>query len=81
MSDKVFLDSNILVYSYSSTEKQKQTIARNLIIENNTYVSTQVLHELCNVITRKFKFNYAVAIDVIKECIQTISYTQILNQQ
>ena len=24
MSDKVFLDTNILVYSYSSTEKGKQ---------------------------------------------------------
>jgi predicted nucleic acid-binding protein len=70
MSDKVFLDSNILVYSYSNTEIDKQIIARKLISENSTYISTQVLQELCNVVTRKFKFNYTIASAVIEECSQ-----------
>jgi len=68
MNDRIFLDSNILVYTYSSTETEKQAIARQLIIENNTFISTQVLQELCNIVTRKFKFSYAVAIRAIEEC-------------
>jgi predicted nucleic acid-binding protein len=68
MNDRAFLDSNILVYTYSNTERDKQEIARNLIIKNNTHISTQVLQELCNIVTKKFKFSYNVAVQVIEEC-------------
>jgi predicted nucleic acid-binding protein len=68
MSDNIFLDTNILVYSYSNTEIVKQNIARNLISKNNVFISTQVLQELTNTITRKFKFSYDTAILTIKEC-------------
>ncbi|QJD97732.1 PIN domain-containing protein [Mucilaginibacter robiniae] len=68
MNDRVFLDSNILVYTYSSTEPEKQAIARQLVIKNNSFISTQVLQELCNIVTRKFKFSYPVAIQAIEEC-------------
>ncbi len=68
MNDKVFLDSNILVYSYSITEPKKRAIARKLISQSQTFISTQVLQELCNVITRKFKLSYTVAVSVINEC-------------
>ena len=54
MNDKVFLDTNILVYAYSNTEPDKQAIARNIIAENESYISTQVLQELTNTLTRKF---------------------------
>ncbi|GAC1300454.1 MAG: PIN domain-containing protein [Mucilaginibacter sp.] len=70
MSDRAFLDSNVIVYSYSSSETQKQQIARKLIAENNTFISTQVLQELCNIITRKFKFNYSPTIAAIEKCCQ-----------
>jgi predicted nucleic acid-binding protein len=68
MKDRIFLDTNILVYSYSSTEPIKQIAARNLIIKNSAFISTQVLQELTNTITRKFKFSYDEAINVINEC-------------
>lgn len=55
MSDKVFLDTNILVYSYSVSDKDKQLTARKIIAETDSYVSTQVLTELTNTLTRKFK--------------------------
>jgi predicted nucleic acid-binding protein len=58
MSDKVFLDNNNLVYSYSNSELIKQEIARKIIVESNSFISTQVLQELCNIVTRKFKFSY-----------------------
>ncbi|MBD0298296.1 MAG: hypothetical protein ICV84_24365 [Flavisolibacter sp.] len=51
MNDKVFWDTNILVYAYSKTEVDKQIIARKLITEKNSFISTQVLQELCNTIT------------------------------
>ena len=73
MTDNVFLDSNVLVYSYSNSEIQKQEIARQLISDNNSLISTQVLQELCNIVTRKFKFSYEQAAIAIKESCQNNS--------
>lgn len=68
MNDKVFLDTNIIIYSYSSTEPNKETISRQLISDSNSYISTQVLTELCNTITRKLKFDYKIALKAVNEC-------------
>ena len=69
MSDtKVFLDSNILIYSYSNSEPEKQLVARNLILENDSWISTQVLQELTRVVTHKFNFSFLDAEKVIVEC-------------
>ncbi len=68
MSGKVFLDTNILVYTYSNSEPVKQTTARNLVTNSYSFISTQVLQELVNTVTRKFKFSYADAIQAIDEC-------------
>ncbi|WTM30151.1 putative nucleic acid-binding protein, contains PIN domain [Chitinophaga sp. 180180018-2] len=70
MNDNVFLDSNILVYSYSNSEISKQEVSRKLITDNNSFISTQVLQELCNIVTRKFQFSYTQAAMAIKECCQ-----------
>lgn len=57
MSDRAFLDSNILVYSIDERDKRKQDIARELIIglinKNSCHISTQVLQEFYNVATKK----------------------------
>lgn len=66
MSDKVFLDTNIIIYSYSSTEPQ--VVACRLIAEEESYISTQVLTELCNTTTKKLKQPYTVAADAVREC-------------
>ena len=59
MSDKVFLDSNILVYCSDGNDIQKQNAARNLIeslVKNNKgQISTQTLQEFFHVVTRKLK--------------------------
>ncbi len=70
MNDKVFIDTNILVYTYSNSEPQKQAIARKLIADNNSFISTQVLHELTNTVIRKFKYSYEDALNAINECCQ-----------
>lgn len=56
-TDKVFFDSNILIYAIDNSDKRKQTIARNLIDisgkNDNGFISTQSLQEFYSVVTRK----------------------------
>ena len=53
----VFFDTNVLVYCTDSTAPEKQAIARALVAQasadGDAVVSTQVLIELFNVLTRK----------------------------
>ena len=58
MSAKVFIDTNVVVYLYSSDEPEKQTAALSLIENNEAIVSTQVLSELANTLSRKFALPY-----------------------
>jgi len=51
MRDKVFLDSNIILYSYSKTELNKNKIANTLIFSlSEVYISTQVINEVTNIL-------------------------------
>ena len=57
MSGRVFIDSNILVYAYDASEPSKREIAqqvlRDAVRDGNGVISTQVLGEFLNVVTRK----------------------------
>lgn len=75
MSDKFFLDTNVLVYLYSGDEPDKQTIARQLADQSNAWISTQVMNELANVLHRKFRQSYTVIAQVFDE-IQTAVHVQ-----
>ena len=59
MSDKVFLDTNILVYAYDEYDPQKQKKAQTLLIDGteqeNIVLSVQMLGEFFNVVTRHIK--------------------------
>ena len=66
----VFLDTNIVVYAYSGTELDKQSISRNILAMDNTVVSTQVLQEFANTLIRKFKTDYPAVAKTLMECIQ-----------
>lgn len=58
MSDRYFLDTNIIIYSFDRRDPAKQIIAQNLIEsgmkKNDTIVSYQVIQEFINVAIRKF---------------------------
>ena len=54
MSGKIFLDTNILVYCYTNTEPDKNTIALTIAQHSDAWISTQVLQELANTLRRKF---------------------------
>ena len=59
MRDKVFLDTNIVIYSYSEDEVEKFEIVNRLLeeYENQIIISTQVINELSNTLFRKFRLN------------------------
>ena len=67
MSGKTFLDTNIVVYLYSGDEPEKQATALALIEGGVPVVSTQVLSELANTLSRKFKLSYDVVAQAVAE--------------
>ncbi|TVQ72945.1 MAG: PIN domain-containing protein [Balneolaceae bacterium] len=58
MSDRFFLDTNIIIYSFDDGNPAKQKVARELIEKglegHNGCISYQVVQEFANVATRKF---------------------------
>jgi predicted nucleic acid-binding protein len=59
MSDKYFLDTNVLVYSIDLTSPLKRGRARNLVTDGTTsklgVISYQVVQEFVNVALGKFR--------------------------
>lgn len=58
MSDKIFIDTNILIYSIDNSDGFKNLTAKSIVNElSNTkgVISTQVLQEFYNIITKKMK--------------------------
>lgn len=59
MHDKVFLDTNILLYAYSEDEPTKQECALKLLEMHGgcLHISIQVVNELSNILLKKFKLS------------------------
>ena len=57
MSGRIFLDTNVLVYSYAEHEPLKRTLAQAVVASasGEAWISTQVLIEFINVSHRKLK--------------------------
>ena len=57
MNDKIFIDTNILIYSYDKHEPEKQKRAQFLLKEgiqnDNVVISSQVLSEFFCTVTKK----------------------------
>ncbi len=54
MNDKSFLDSNIVIYCYTSTEPTKKAKAIEVAEGDDVFISTQVLQETANTLRKKF---------------------------
>ena len=52
MNDKIFVDTNILVYSIANDE-QKRKVAEKVLLNNRVVVSPQVISEFVAVTSRK----------------------------
>jgi len=56
MQDRVFLDTNILLYAFSTKDLQKQNIAKNILL-SDAVISTQVINEVSVNLIKKFDFS------------------------
>jgi len=65
MKDKVFLDTNILIYSQRSDDLAKGSVSQKLIQNGEFAVSTQSFNELCNVLIKKHKIDADKIFEVI----------------
>jgi len=75
MSDKAFLDTNVLVYAYDRSDPIRQRRAQELleagIADGETYLSAQVLGEFFVVVTQKIKS--PMSTDEAYEVVQLLS--------
>ncbi len=62
-----FLDSNVVVYYYTRTEPEKRLTAGSLLLNSEITLSTQVLSETCNVLRKKFKWEWDSIDRIFKE--------------
>ena len=67
MKDRVFLDTNILIYLYSENEIEKQEVSENLVDNYVPIISTQVINEISNVMIRKFNLEPATVSQMVEE--------------
>jgi len=58
MPNKVFIDTNILIYAYSATELDKRKISLAILGSYNIVISIQVINEFIWIMNRKFNINY-----------------------
>jgi len=58
MSDKIFIDTNVLIYVYSQDEPVKREKAIACTRQPEVWISTQVLNETVNILRRKFYQSY-----------------------
>jgi len=55
MKDRVFLDSNMLIYLYSEDEPKKRDIINGILEQFECVISPQTLNEFCNVCIKKLE--------------------------
>jgi predicted nucleic acid-binding protein len=54
MSDRAFIDTNIFIYFQRADDPGKKQIADDTLDTFECLVSTQVLNEICNLLTKKY---------------------------
>jgi predicted nucleic acid-binding protein len=67
INDNLFIDTNILIYCYTGDEPIRRQKALDIVNNQNTYISTQVLTELSNTLNKKFKLDWKKVKSVISE--------------
>jgi predicted nucleic acid-binding protein len=77
-ADKAFIDTNVFIYYQRSDDTTKHKISEDVINAFDCVISTQVINEICNILTRK----YPTPLSEIKNYILDIiasSYIVIIN--
>ena len=70
MHDNVFIDTNLWIYLFTDSEnpndKTKKTLVIELLKKNpNIIISIQVLNEIVNVLSKKFKLSSQKIIEIL----------------
>ena len=74
---KAFIDTNILIYAFSSDDKEKRDIALSALDDCSTVISIQVIKEFINIFIKK----KSVSLGVIKETIrEIINVAELVNE-
>ncbi|MCL2055328.1 MAG: PIN domain-containing protein [Oscillospiraceae bacterium] len=70
MKDKAFVDTNLLVYSYTNSDSEKHQIAKGLFQGTDTIfvISVQVLNEFYSTLS-KFKIEHDIIVSIVSEII------------
>lgn len=67
MSDKTFLDTNVLIYAYFYDTPEKTVAANRVIQGTQVYLSTQVLLEFSNITRKKYGKSWQEVSNAIEE--------------
>ena len=67
MSDRIFLDTNIIIYLYSNDEDNKRDIAYELVNNSICVTSIQAMNEASNVWFRKYNLTKTEIIKYLDE--------------
>lgn len=78
MQDRVFIDTNILVYMYFNTDSTKAASIITLLNQHSErYISTQVINEFVNVFSKKRKIGMELIAKAVDEVTETFTVTTI----
>lgn len=73
-NDKVFWDTNVLVYCYDKNQSERKIKARTLSFElPDIMISTQVMNELAFVLSKKQGLDWDKVADVLQEVSQNFT--------
>ena len=64
---KTFIDTNVLIYAFTSDEPQKQEIALKFLDDCQPVISTQVLKEFANIVLKKGNISFGNVKETISE--------------
>lgn len=78
MSDNIFVDTNILIYSIAD-DLRKRAIAGDLLLNHNIVVSTQVISEFIAVALRKQILEPPNVIEYAKQFMQAFQVVLVTN--
>ncbi|WP_456456413.1 PIN domain-containing protein [Nitratifractor sp.] len=67
MNDRAFLDTNVLIYLYSTEEEKRKKALILLEKVENPLISTQVINEFTNTLYKKFKCKSNEILSAIEE--------------
>lgn len=77
MNDRVFFDTNILLYAFSANEPEKQRTSEKIIQAHEGCTCVQALNEFCNVCLKKWELSRADIEDALSCIVADCSVTAI----